>query len=135
MTAYSALWLRGARRLRPGHGALVREPPRAPQRAESTTSYLLRTQSFPDVFLVRRHIHTNIFAQKHPMSVCTPKAFRTRKGIGERAAGAALDDGARYGPGGRKNITAGGMVERRKRWSASVWRRRRARARLVGRQV
>ena len=35
MTAYSALWLRGARRLRPGHGALVREPPRAPQRAES----------------------------------------------------------------------------------------------------
>ena len=35
MTAYSALWLRGARRLRHGHGALVREGPRAPQRAGS----------------------------------------------------------------------------------------------------
>ena len=35
----------------------------------STTSYLLRTQSFPYVFLVPRHIHINIFPEKHPMSV------------------------------------------------------------------
>ena len=69
MTAYSALWLRGARRLRHGHGALVREGPRAPQRTGSggEEHHILHVthSKFSRRLSGFRHIHTNIFPEKH----------------------------------------------------------------------
>ena len=72
MTAYSALWLRGARRLCHGHGALVREGPRAPQRTggggEETTPSLRFALKTLKVFrrLVASHvIFTRIYFQQN----------------------------------------------------------------------